>query len=65
MGFRFFKRIQIMPGICLNFSKSGISVSFGTVGARITLGKKGVRKTIGLPATGMYYTQHKNWKSEK
>ena len=66
MGFRFFKRFQIFPGISINLSKTGISVSVGITGARLTFGKHGIRKTIGIPGTGLYYTTHKNWsKSEK
>ena len=57
MGFRFFRRMNIAPGIRLNFSKSGISPSFGFRGARITLGRSGIRKTIGIPGTGLFYTE--------
>ena len=65
MGFRFFKRINIFPGIYLNFSKSGISISFGVTGAKTTIGKKGIRKTFGLPGTGLFYTTHKSWNDKK
>jgi len=57
MPFRFFRRMKILPGVSLNFSKSGISPSFGVPGARVTLGKQGVRKTVGVPGTGLYYTE--------
>ena len=57
MGFRFFRRVNVAPGIRLNFSKSGISPSFGVRGARITLGRSGIRKTIGIPGTGLFYTE--------
>ncbi len=57
MGFRFFRRWNILPGISLNLSKSGPSISFGTRGARITVGAKGVRGTVGIPGTGFYYTK--------
>jgi len=57
MGFRFFRRMNIIPGVRLNFSKSGISPSFGVRGARITLGRGGVRKTVGIPGTGLFYTE--------
>lgn len=57
MGFRFFRRMKILPGVRLNFSKSGISPSFGVRGARITLGRKGIRKTVGIPGTGLFYTE--------
>ena len=64
MGFRFFRRIPILPGIYLNFSKSGVSISFGINGARLTLGKNGIRKTIGLPGSGLYYTTYKKRKKK-
>ena len=57
MGFRFFRRMNIAPGVRLNFSKSGISPSFGVRGARITLGRGGIRKTVGIPGTGLFYTE--------
>jgi len=57
MGFRFFRRMNIAPGVRLNFSKSGISPSFGVRGARVTLGRTGVRTTVGIPGTGLFYTE--------
>ena len=66
MGFRFFKRIKIAPGISLNLSKSGGSFSFGPKGAKLTIGPKGVRKTVGIPGTGIYHTETtKKRKAEK
>ncbi len=61
MGFRFFRRFRIAPGITLNLSKSGPSISMGPRGAKVTVGSKGVRKTLGLPGTGLHYTQHTSW----
>ena len=56
MGLRFFRRVQVAPGIRLNLSRSGISPSFGVRGARLTLGRSGVRSTFGIPGTGIHYT---------
>jgi len=56
MGFRFFRRVKIAPGLSLNLSRSGVSPSLGVRGARMTLGRSGVRKTVGIPGTGLYYT---------
>ena len=56
MGFRFFRRFRIAPGIAINLSKTGISASLGPKGAKVTLGRRGTRTTIGLPGTGLYYT---------
>ncbi|MCD6338544.1 MAG: DUF4236 domain-containing protein [Verrucomicrobia bacterium] len=57
MGFRFWRRIRIAPGLTLNLSKSGASLSFGGRGARFTVGPRGRRATLGLPGTGLFYTQ--------
>lgn len=56
MGFRFFKRLNILPGVQLNLSKGGGSVSVGPRGAKMTLGTSGGRVTFGLPGTGLFYT---------
>lgn len=61
MGFRFYRRISIFPGITLNLSKRGVSLSVGIRGARLTFGKNGIRKTVGLPGTGMSYTSVSPW----
>lgn len=56
MGFRFRRSVRIMPGVRLNFSKSGVSTSLGPRGATINIGPKGVKKTVGLPGTGLSHT---------
>jgi DNA segregation ATPase FtsK/SpoIIIE-like protein len=56
MGWRFFRRIRIVPGLTLNLSKSGVSVSVGPRGAKYTVGPRGKRLTLGLPGTGLFYT---------
>ena len=64
MGFRFFKRIQLAPGISINLSRSGVSASLGPRGAKVTLGPRGIRKTVGLRASeeeetlGLDVTEH-------
>ncbi len=52
MGFRFQRRIKIMPGVTLNVGKRGVSTSFGRRGAHVTIGQNGVRTTVGIPGTG-------------
>ena len=47
MGFRFQRRIKIMPGVTLNVGKRGVSTSIGRRGAHITFGQNGVRTTAG------------------
>ncbi len=61
MGFRFYRRLKIAPGIYLNFSKSGISTSIGPRGAKVTVSKRGIRKTVGIPGTGIHYTEYRTW----
>ncbi len=56
MGFRFWKRIRLAPGVTLNLSKSGGSLSFGPRGAKFTVGSRGKRATVGIPGTGLFYT---------
>jgi len=56
MGFRFWRRVRIAPGVTLNLSKSGGSLSFGPRGAKFTVGSRGKRATVGLPGTGLFYT---------
>ena len=56
MGFRFQKRIKLMPGVTINVSKSGLSTSIGTKGARVTYGHGQKRTTVGLPGTGISHT---------
>jgi Protein of unknown function (DUF4236) len=56
MGFRFSRRIRILPGVRLNLSKSGVSTSIGGRGAWLTFGKRGTRATVGLPGTGLSYS---------
>ena len=57
MGFRFFRRVKILPGVTLNLSGSGPSVSVGPRGLKTTFGPKGTRTTVGLPGTGLSYTE--------
>lgn len=57
MGFRFQKRLKIMPGVTLNLSKSGVSTSVGTKGARATFGHGKTRTTLGIPGSGLSHTE--------
>lgn len=55
MGLRFRRRLQLFPGLTLNFSGSGISATLGVPGANINIGKHGVNGTAGIPGTGVHY----------
>ena len=58
MTLRFTRRVTLIPGLRVNFSKSGASLSIGHRGIWYTIGPKGRRATIGLPGSGLYWTQH-------
>jgi hypothetical protein len=53
MGFRFQRRIKILPGVRLNVSKSGLSATVGVRGASINVGERGTYANLGLPGTGL------------
>ena len=55
MGFRFFKRIKLLPGVTLNLGKGVPSVSVGPRGAKATIGAKGISSSLGIPGTGASY----------
>lgn len=64
MGFRFFKRIRIAPGVSINLSKSSPSISIGPRGLKYTLSRRGKRVTFGLPGTGLSYSTRSGWSGE-
>ena len=55
MGFRFRRRLRVLPGVSLNLSKSGVSASIGGRGATLNLNERGVQSTVGLPGSGLSY----------
>lgn len=57
MAWQYRKRIKIIPGVRLNFSKSGISTSIGIRGANMTFGKTGTYLNTGIPGSGFYIRQ--------
>ncbi|TAN11745.1 MAG: DUF4236 domain-containing protein [Burkholderiaceae bacterium] len=56
MGLRFQRRVCILPGVTLNFSRKGVSTSVGVRGARVTFGHGQRRITTGVPGTGLSHT---------
>jgi hypothetical protein len=56
MGLRYYRRVQIIPGLKINLSRSGPSISVGSRGAWYTVGPRGRRVTAGLPGTGLFFT---------
>jgi hypothetical protein len=57
MAWSYRKRIKIIPGVHLNFSKSGISTSIGIKGAGVTFGKNGTYVHSSVPGLGLYNRQ--------
>src|SRR5215469_1499050 len=55
MGFRFQKRLSILPGVRINLSKGGVSTSIGPRGADVNIGRDGVTTNAGIPGTGLSY----------
>lgn len=65
MGLRFRESVSIIPGVKLNFGKTGMSVSTGVPGFRKTFHTSGkVTTSIGIPGTGLYYVDTKNTKTQ-
>lgn len=46
-----------MPGIRVNFSKSGASVSVGGKGVTANFSERGTRSTVSIPGTGISYSE--------
>lgn len=65
MGFRFSRRIKLLPGVSLNLSKSGISTSFGVKGFRVNIGPRGTRTTVSIPGTGLSYSTYQAHKTSE
>ena len=53
MAWSFRRRVKIIPGVHLNFSRSGISTSIGVRGANMTIGSSGTFLNTGLPGLGI------------
>lgn len=54
MAWNFRRRVKILPGVTLNFSKKGVSTTVGVKGANINFGKRGTYLNTGIPGTGLY-----------
>ena len=65
MGFRFQKRIKILPGVRINLSKTGLSTSFGGKGMTVNVRDGNVKTTVGLPGSGMSYSESTKTSSSK
>ena len=56
-GWNYRKRVNIAPGVTLNFSKNGVSTSVGPKGARLSFGPNGTYLNTSIPGTGLYRRQ--------
>lgn len=57
MAFHIRKRVKLLPGVWLNFGKSGVSTSIGTKGMTVNLKGDKARTTVSAPGTGLSYTR--------
>ena len=57
MGFRFSKRITIVPGVRLQHQRFGNQYLVGPRGLSLTMGKRGTYINAGLPGTGLSYRE--------
>lgn len=53
MAWSFKRRVKVVPGIYLNFSKSGISTTIGVCGANINIKPNGAILNTSIPGTGI------------
>ena len=54
MSLRFLRRVSVLPGVRLNFSRSGVSTTIGVRGASLTLGGRyGATANLGIPGSGL------------
>lgn len=52
MGWRFQRRVRLLPGLRLNLGMRGVSLTAGIPGLSINVGPRGVYRNLGLPGTG-------------
>ena len=63
MGFRFQRRIKILPGLSINLSKSGVGFSAGARGFHAGVDSKGRRYvSASLPKTGISWREYQKAK---
>ena len=63
MGFRFQRRIKILPGLTINLSKSGVGFSAGVRGFHAGVDSKGHRcVSASIPKTGISWREYQKAK---
>ncbi|MBQ8755746.1 MAG: DUF4236 domain-containing protein [Lentisphaeria bacterium] len=62
MGWRFYRRIKIFPGVTMNIGKNGTSYTLGSPGMTTNISSRGIRHTYSISGTGIsYQTPLKRW----
>lgn len=57
MGWIFRQSVRILPGVRLNFGKTGMSVTVGVRGAHYTIGRNRHTFSVGIPGSGISYRE--------
>jgi hypothetical protein len=59
MGWRFRRSVKVLPGVRLNFGRTGMtSVSVGGKYGRTTVNQRGVRNSFSIRGTGLSYSTY-------
>ena len=64
MGVRYHRSVRILPGVHLNFSKSGMSISIGGAPFTVNFGNGVKRFTASLPGTGWSWSKRLDGRRE-
>lgn len=57
MGWRYSKRMSLLPWVRVNLGLHGVSYTVGPRGLSFTFGRRGVYANASLPGTGLSYRQ--------
>lgn len=63
MGLRFRRSLTILPGVKINFAKTGVSLSVGKGGSTVNFGSKGTKTTVGIPGTGLSHSTYSKYET--
>jgi hypothetical protein len=56
IGFGFYRRAHVAPGLSVNLPRAGPRLSVGIRGAHLTIGRGGLRWATGFPGSGWFWT---------
>lgn len=57
MGLYWRRSTNVLPGVRINWTKSGPSISMGPKGVKMNISKRGTYVSGSIPGTGLYYRQ--------